>query len=134
MARGDLAVDSVFVYGRNRVNSQIRIPNIPDHHLSRLSDAVMSHVVPGLSPREPPVVYVDPLPIFRRIISDKDEVRNSTLFRAVNTQVRAGSVAKKLALTIFQRELTAGIDYRHPPIRRSQYIRSIRNAYGLVGD
>src|SRR5262245_44972894 len=74
MTRGDLDVDFIFVYDRDRVNSQIGLPYVPDHHLARLPDAVMSHVVPGLSPRESPAVYVDPLPIFGRTISNKDEV------------------------------------------------------------
>ena len=134
MARGDLGVDFVFVYGRDRVNSQIGIPYVPDHRLARLPDAVMSHVVPGVSPREPPAVYVDPLPFHGRIISDKDEVRNSPLFRAINTQVGAVSIAKEFAFAIFQRKLTAGTDYRHPPIRRSQCVRCIRDASGLVGN
>jgi hypothetical protein len=101
MARGDLGVGFIFVYDRDRVNSQIGLPYVPDHRLARLPDAVMSHVVPSLSPRESPAVYVDPLPIFGRIISDKDEVRNSTPFRAVNMQVGAVSIAKELALAIF---------------------------------
>src|SRR5262249_44740644 len=104
MARGDLAVDFIFVDDRDRVNSQIGISNVPDHHLARLPDAVVPHIVPGPAPGESFTVYVDPLPILGRIISDKDEVRNSPLFRAVNTQVRAVSVAKKLAPTIFQRK------------------------------
>jgi hypothetical protein len=134
MARGDLAIDSIFVDDRNRVNSQIVIPNVLDHHLARLPDAVMSHVVPDLSMREAFAVYVDPHPIFGRIISDKDEVRNLTPFRAVNTQVCAVSIAKELALAIFQRKLTAWTDHRQPPIRRSQCVRRIRDAGGLVGD
>jgi hypothetical protein len=101
MARSDLAMDSIFVDDRNRVNSQIGISIVPDHYLARLPDAVMSHVVPSLSPREPLAVYVYPLPIFGRIISDKDEVRNSPLFRGINTQVGAVSIAKEFALAIF---------------------------------
>src|SRR5262247_2695279 len=134
MARDDLGVDFIFVYNRDRVNSQIGLPYVPDHRLARLPDAMMSHVVPGLSPRESHVVYVDPLPFHGRIISDKDEVRNSPLFRAVNTQVCAVSIAKEFAIAIFQRKLTAGTDHRHPPIRRSQCVRGIRDAGGLVGD
>lgn len=134
MASGDLAVDFIFVYDRGRVNSQIGLPYVPDHRLARLPDAVMSHVVPGLSPRESLAVYVDALPLFGRIISNKDEVRNSTLFRAINMQVGAASVAEKPALMIFQRNLAAGIDHRHPLIRRSQCVRCIRDASGLVGD
>ena len=72
MALSALAVDFIFVDDRDRVNSQIGISNVPDHHLSRLPDAVMSHVVPGHSPRESLAVYVDPLPIFGRVVSDKD--------------------------------------------------------------
>src|SRR5262245_21906894 len=134
MARVDLGVDFIFVYDRDRVNSQIGVSNVPDHHLARLPDAVMSHVVPGLSPRESPAVYVYPLPFHGRIISDKDEVRNSTLFRAVNTQVGAVSITQEFAFAILYRKLTAGIDHRRPPIRRSQGVRRIRDAGGLVGD
>src|SRR5262245_42024619 len=123
MGRGDLGVDFIFVYCRDRVNSQIGLPYVPDHRLARLPDAVMSHVVPGLSPRESPAVYVDPLPFYGRIFSDKNEVRNSPLFRAVNTEVRAMSIAKEFAFAIFQRKLTARTDHRHPPIRRSQCVR-----------
>src|SRR5215470_12067325 len=101
MARSDLCVDFIFVDDRDRVNSQSGIPIVPDHHLARLPDAVMSHVVPGLSPRESPAVYVDPLPFRGRIISDKDEVRNLRLFRAVNTQVGAVSIAKEFSFAIF---------------------------------
>src|SRR5262249_25546282 len=101
MTRGDLGADFIFVYDRDRVNSQIGLPYVPDHRLARLPDAVMSHVVPGLSPRKSPAVYVDPLPIFGRIISDKDEVRNSPLFRAVYTQVGAVSITKEFAFAIF---------------------------------
>jgi hypothetical protein len=100
-APGDLGVDFIFVYDRDRVNSQICLPYVPDHHLARLPDAVMSHVVPGFSPRESPAVYVDPLPFHGRIISDKDEVRNSTLFWAMNTQVGAVSITKEFAFAIF---------------------------------
>src|SRR5262245_53777262 len=134
MARGDLGVDFIFVYDRDRVNSQIGIPSVPDHHLARLPDAVMSHVVPGLSPRKSPAVYVDPLPFHSRIISDKDEVRNSPLFRAVNTQVGPLSITKEFAFAIFQRKLTAGTDHRCLPIRRSQCVQRIRDAGGLVRD
>src|SRR5262245_59694262 len=134
MARGDLGVDFIFVYDRDRVNSQIGIPIVPDHHLALLPDAVMSHVVPGLSPRESLAVYVDPLPIIGRIISYKNEVRNSTLFRAVNAEVRAMSIAKEFALAIFQRKLTAGTDHRRPPISRSQCVRRIRDAGSLLKD
>src|SRR5262245_46730453 len=74
MARGDLGVDFIFVYDRDSVNSQIGLPYVPDHRLARPPDAVMSHVVPGLSPRKSLAVYVDPLPIFGRVVSDKDEV------------------------------------------------------------
>jgi hypothetical protein len=101
MARGDLGVDFIFVYDRDCVNSQIGVSNVPDHHLARLPDAVMTHVVPGLSPSESPAVYVDPLPFHGRIISDKDEVRNSTLFRAANTQVGAMSITKEFAFAIY---------------------------------
>jgi len=101
MAHGDLGVDFIFVYDRDRVNSQIGLPNVPDHRLARLPDAVMSQVVPGLSPRESPAVYVDPLPILGRTISDKDEIRNSPLFRAVNAQVDAVSITKEFAFAIF---------------------------------
>jgi hypothetical protein len=52
MARGAFAVDFIFVDDRNRVNSQVRVSIVPDHHMARLPDAVMPHVVPGLSPRE----------------------------------------------------------------------------------
>jgi hypothetical protein len=52
MTRGDLGVDFIFVYDRDRVNSQIGLPYVSDHRLARLPDAVMSHVVPGLSLRE----------------------------------------------------------------------------------
>jgi len=88
--------------------------------------------VPGLSPRESPAVYVDPLPFHGRIISDKDEVRNSTLFCAVNTQVGAVSITKEFAFAIFLRKLTAGTDHRRLPIRRSQCVRRIRDAGDLV--
>jgi hypothetical protein len=101
MAPGDLGVDFIFVYDRDRVNSQIGLPYVPDHRLARLPDAVMSHVVPGLSPRESLAVYVYLLPFHSRIISDKDEVRNSTLFGAVNTQVGAVSITKEFAFSIF---------------------------------
>src|SRR5262245_28165052 len=101
MARGDLGVDFIFVYDRDCVNSQIGVSIVPDHHLARLPDAVVPHVMPGLSPGESFAVYVDPLPILGRIISYKDKVRNSPLFRAVNTQVRAMSVAKEFAFAIF---------------------------------
>ena len=134
MARGDLSVEFIFVADRSRVNSQIGVSIVPDHYLARLPDAVMSHVVSGLSPRESPAVYVDPLPFHCRIISDKDEVRNSLLFQSVDMQVSAVSVAKKLAPTIFQRKLTAGIDHRHPLIRHFQRVRRIRDAASLVGD
>ena len=134
MARGALAVDFIFVYDRDSVYSQIGVSIVPDHHLSRLPDAVMPHVVPGLSPRESTAVYVDPLPFHGRIISDKDEVRNSPLFQAVDMQVSAVSVAKKLAPTIFQRKLTAGIDHRHSLIRLSQRVQRLRDAASLVGD
>src|SRR6266540_295035 len=122
-ASGGLTLDFIFVYDRDRVNSQIGVSNVPDHHLARLPDAVISLVV-----------YVDPLPFHGRIISDKDDVRNSPLFWAVNTQVDAVSIAKEFALAIFQRKLTAGTDHRHLLIRRSQCVRRIRNAAGLVGD
>src|SRR5262245_30210868 len=134
MALSAPAVDFIFVDDRDSVNSQIGVSIVPDHHLARLPDAVMPHVVPGLSPRESLAVYVDSLPIFGRIISDKDEVRNSTLFRAVNTQVRAVSVAKNLALTIFQSKLAAGIDHCQLLIRCSQRVRRIRDAAGMAGD
>src|SRR5262245_37076067 len=134
MALGDLGVDFIFVYSRDRVNSQIGISNVPDHHLARLPDAVMPHVVPDISPRESPAVYVYPLPLLGRITSDKDEVRNSPLFRAVNTQVGAVSIAKEFAFAIFQRKLTAGTDHRHPPIRRSQCVWRIRDDGSLVVD
>ena len=134
MARGDLGVDFIFVYDRDRVNSQIGLPYVPDHHLARLPDAVMSQVVPSLSPRESPAVYVDSLPFHDRIISDKDGVRNPPLFRAINTQVDAVSIAKEFAFAIFQRKLTTGTDHRHPPISRSQCVRRIRDAGSLVGD
>src|SRR5262249_17319478 len=101
MARGDLVVDFIFVYDRDRVNSQIGVSNVPDHRLARLPDTVMSHVVPGLSPRESTAVYVYPLPFRGRIISDKDEIRNPTLFWAVNTQVGAVSITKEFAFAIF---------------------------------
>jgi hypothetical protein len=101
MARVDLGVDFIFVYDRDRVNSQIGLPYVPYHHLARLPDAVMSHVVPGLSPRESPAVYIDPLPFHGRIISDKDEIRNSALFWAVSTQVGAMSITKEFAFSIF---------------------------------
>src|SRR5262245_65439008 len=78
MARGDLGVDFIFVYDRDCVNSQIGGSNVPDHQLARLPDAVVSHFVPGLSPREPPAVYVYPLPFPGRIISYSDEVRQYT--------------------------------------------------------
>ena len=97
VARGDLAVEFIFVADRSRVNSQIGVSIVPDHHLARLPDAVMSHVVPGLSPRESPAVYADPLPFHGRIISDKYEVRNSTLFWAVNTQIGAVSITTRSA-------------------------------------
>jgi hypothetical protein len=125
---------SFFVEDRNRVNSQVGVSIVPDHHLARLPDAVVSHIVPGLSTSKSFVVYADPQPILGRTISDKDEIRNLPLSRAVNTQVRALSVAKKPALTIFQRKLTAGIDHRHSPIRHSQCIRRIHDAAGLVGN
>ena len=134
MARGALGADFIFVDDRDRVNSQIGISIVPDHHLARLTDAVMSHVVPGLSPSESLAVYVNPPPIFGRTIFDEDEVRNPPLFRAVNTQVDAASVAKKLALTIFKRKLTAGCDHCQLLIRRSQCVLRIRDAAGLVGD
>jgi hypothetical protein len=101
MARGDLGVDFIFVYDRDRVNSQVGLPYVPDHRLARLPDAVMSHVVPGLSPRESPAIYADLLPFHGRIISDKYEVRNSTLFRAVDTQIGAVSITKEFAFAIF---------------------------------
>src|SRR5262252_1283928 len=133
MTRGDLGADFIFVYDRDRVNSQIGLPYVPDHRLARLTDAVMPHVMPGLSPTESTAVYVDPLPFHGWIISDKDEVRNSPLFRAVNTQVGPVSIAKEFAFAIFQRKLTAGTDHRHPPIRRSQCVRRIRDAGSLAG-
>jgi hypothetical protein len=134
MERGDLGVDFILVYDRDRVNSQIGLPYVPDHRLARLSDAVMSHVVTGLSPRESTAVYVYPLPFHGRIISDKNEVRNSPLFRAVNTQVRAVPITKEFAFAIFQRKLTAWTDHRCLPIRRSQCVLRISDAGGLVGD
>jgi hypothetical protein len=134
MARDRLAVDFIFVDDRNRVNSQVGVSIVPDHYLARLPDAVMPHVMHGQSPEESFAIYVDLLPFFGRIISDKNEVRNSPLFWAVNTQVRAASVAIKPAPTIFQRKLTARIYHRRSPIRCSQRIRRIRDAAGLVGD
>src|SRR5262249_36007226 len=131
MARGDLGGNFIFGADRDRVSSQIGLPYVPDHHLASLPYAVMSHVVPGLSTRESPAVYVDPLPFHGRITSDKDEVRNSTLFRAVNTQVGAVSITKELDFAIFQRNLTAGTDHRCLPIRRSQCVPRIRDAAAL---
>ena len=117
MARGDLGVNFIFVDDRDRVNSQIGLPYVPDHRLARLPDAVMSHVVSGLSPRESTAVYVYPLPFNGRIISDKDEIRNLTLFWAVNSQVGPASITKEFTFAIFQRKLTAWTDHRHPLIR-----------------
>src|SRR5262245_60027378 len=162
---------SSFVYDRDRVNSQLGVSNVLDHHLARLPDAaiffvvysyplpfhgriisqivvsfvldhllarlpdaITSHVMPRLSTRESTAVYAYPLPFHGRIISDKDVVRNSPLFRAVNTQVDAVSIAKEFSLAIFQRKLTAGADHRHLLIRRSQCVRRIHDAAGLVGD
>src|SRR5262245_37736917 len=101
MAPGDPGVDFIFVYDRDRVNSQIGLPSVPDHLLARLPDAVVSHGVPGFSTRESASVYVDPLPSHGRIISDKYEVRNSTLFWAMNTQVGAVSITNEFAFAIF---------------------------------
>jgi hypothetical protein len=93
-------VDFIFEDDRDRVNSQIGISIVPDHHLARLPDTVMSDIMPGFSSRKPFVVYIDPLPTSGRIVPDKDEVRSSLLFRAINTQVGAASIAKKPAFTI----------------------------------
>src|SRR5262249_46745541 len=134
MAPGDLGVDFIFVYDRDRVNSQIGLPYVPDHRLARLPNAVMSHVVPGLSPRESTAVHVDPLPFHGRIISDKDEVRNSTLFWAINTQVGPVSITKEFACSIFECKLTAGIISTNLRFRRSQCVLRISDAGGLVGD
>src|SRR5262245_40540848 len=134
MERNSMALDVFFVFDCDRVNSQIGVSIVPDHHLARLPDAVVPHVVTSLSLRESFAVYIDPRPFLSRIISDKDEVRNSPLFQAVDMQVSAVSVAKKLAPTIFQRKLTAGIDHRHSLIRHFQRVRRIRDAASLIGD
>src|SRR5262245_11215804 len=134
MARGALIVNFILVDDRNRVNSQIGVSNVLDHQLARLPDAVMSHIVAGLSPEESLTVYVNPLPIFSRIIPDKNEVRYPALFRAVNTYVAADSIAKKLAFTIVQRKLTSGMDHSHLLIRGPQCVCRIRDAAGLAGD
>src|SRR5262245_19728413 len=134
MARNAIALDFIFVFDCDRVNSQICVSIVPDHHLASLPDAVVPHVVPSLTLRESFAVYVDPRPFLSRIIPDKDEVRNSPLFQAVDLQVSAVSVAKKPAPTIIQRKLTAGIDHRHSLIRHSQRVRRIRDAASLVGD
>src|SRR5215475_1764301 len=76
MALRFLSRGFIFVDSRDRVNSQIGDSNIPDHHLTRLPDAMMPHVVPGLSTRESPAVYADSLPIIGRFVFDKDGVRN----------------------------------------------------------
>jgi hypothetical protein len=88
---GATAADLIFVDDRNRVNSQFGVSNVPDHHLARLLEALpeatIRHVVPDLSTGESYEIYADPLPIFVRIISDKNEVRNSPLLRAVNKHI-----------------------------------------------
>src|SRR5262245_60607949 len=134
MVRNAVALDFTFVIDRDRVKSQIGVSIVPDHHLARLPDAVVPHVVPNLSPRESFAVYIDPRPFLSRIISDKDEVRSSPLFQAVDMQVSAVSVAKKLAPTISPRKLTAGINHRHSLVRHPQRVRRIRDAASLVAD
>src|SRR5262245_38361466 len=128
----DATAGDYIVEDQNRINFQVGVSIVPDHHLARLPEAVMPNVVSDLSPWEASAIQVDPLPIFGRIVSDKNDVRNSLLFRAVNTQVRAVSVAKQPALTIFQRKLTAGIYRRCSLIRHAQHIGRIRDAAGLA--
>jgi hypothetical protein len=91
MALDAVAADLIFVDDRDRVNSEVGVSNVPDHHLARLLEALtedtIRHVVPDLSTGESYEIYADPLPIFVRIISDKNEVRNSPLLRAVNKHI-----------------------------------------------
>ena len=49
MKRDALAVDFIFVSGRDRVNSQTGVYIVNDNYLARLPYAMMSHVGPGLS-------------------------------------------------------------------------------------
>lgn len=123
-----------FVDGSDGVNAQFSRAVVLNHNLARLAHAVMTHVVVGCALCKALAVDVYALPCGGRSVAHKDEIGNALLRRAKHLQVSARAIAKKLARTISQRQLAAGLDDCHLPVCYAQRIGRLGDILGLVSD